>query len=83
MAQALAASPARKDINVLDPVTARRIQRVLDRFSETGHADIRRLVNIAPEMSRIRVGAHRVIVEPQEDEREAHIIRIHRRVSAG
>ena len=73
---------ARKDIKALDPVIARRVHRVLDRFSETGHADIRRLVNITPETSRIRVGAHRVIVELYEDEQEAHIIRIHRRDSA-
>ena len=45
-----------KDIDALDPITARRIHCVLERFSETGHEDLRRLVNITPEAWRIRIG---------------------------
>lgn len=39
----------RKDILSLHPATARLIHRALYRFSETGHADIRRLVNVTTE----------------------------------
>ena len=72
-------SHAEKDLDALDPIAARRIQRVLERFSESGHADLRRLVNIAPELWRIRVGDYRVILELLDDKEQAHIIRIRRR----
>ena len=73
---------AEKDVLALDPVSARRIHRALERFSATGHADIRRLIKVSPETSRIRVGDHRIIVRFAHDLREMHIIRIHRRDSA-
>lgn len=73
---------ARKDIDALDPGTVRRLLRALDRFSETGHADLRRLVNTSPERYRIRVGNQRIIVRLLEDEQEARVLRIRRRDSA-
>ena len=74
--------PARKDINALHPVTGRRIQLALQRFSETGHADITHIVNARPPTWRIRVGNHRVIVDLLDDRGEAHILRIRHRDSA-
>ncbi len=75
-------SRAERDLDALDPIAARRIQRVLERFSESGHADLRRLNNITPEQWRIRVGHYRVILELLEDKEQAHIIRIRRRDAA-
>ena len=75
-------SRAKKHLDALDTTAARRIQNALDRFSETGHADLRRLVNITPEQWRIRVGTYRIILQLLEDEQEAHVIRIRRRDSA-
>ena len=73
---------AEKDLLVLDTVHTRRIERALRRFSETGHGDIRRLTNVTPEAFRIRVGDYRVILELQEDQNEAQILRVRRRDSA-
>lgn len=73
---------AEKDMDALDATAVRRVHRVLDRFSETGHADLRRLVNITPETWRIRVGNHRIIVRLLDDEDEARIVRIRHRDSA-
>ena len=73
---------AEKDLLALDTVHARRIERALHRFSETGHADIRRLVNVTPEAFRIRVGDYRVILELDDDRDEAHVLRVRRRDSA-
>ena len=73
---------AEKDLLALDAVHARRIERALRRFSETGHGDIRRLTNVTPEAFRIRVGDYRVIPELCEDRNEAQILRVRRRDSA-
>ena len=73
---------AEKDLPALDAINARRIERALRRFSVTGHGDIRRLTNLTPEASRIRVGDYRVILELHEDRNEAQILRVRRRDSA-
>ena len=73
---------SQKDLKALHPTTARRIQTTLERFSETGQADIRRLVSVTPETWRIRIGQHRVILDLREDLHEAHIHRIRPRDSA-
>ncbi len=73
---------AEKDLAALDRNSARRILRTLHRFSETGHADIARIVNAKTPRRRIRVGAFRIIVLVDEDLGEVEIIRIHRRDSA-
>ncbi len=73
---------ARKDLNALDPVDARRVHRTLRRFSETGHADIARIINAKTPRRRIRVGPYRIIIREDEDLAEVEIIRIHRRDSA-
>lgn len=73
---------AEKDIASLQPATAQRIHRTLDRFAHTGHADIRRLVNITPPTWRIRIGRHRVILQLRNNPDEALILRIKTRDSA-
>ncbi len=73
---------AEKDLETLDRIAGRRIRHTLDRFSETGHADVTRIINVGPPTWRIRVGNHRVIVDLLDDRGEAHILRIHRRDSA-
>lgn len=73
---------AEKDITSLEPATARRIHRTLDRFAQTGHANIRRLVNVTPPTWRIRIGRHRVILQLRNNPDEVHIIRIKPRDSA-
>jgi len=73
---------ARKDIDSLHPITARRIHQTLDRFSKTGHADIRRLADITPPTCRIRIGQHRVILHLRDKPAEAYIVRILPRDSA-
>lgn len=73
---------AQTDIAALQPTTARRIHRTLHRFAQTGHADIRRLINVTPPTWRIRIGRHRVILQLQNNPNEAHIIRIKPRDSA-
>ncbi len=73
---------ARKDLKALHPVDAQRIHRTLNRFSETGHADIRVLNNLTPETWRIRVGNHRIFVRFVDDLREMHIIGVRHRGSA-
>ena len=73
---------AQKDITSLHPATAQRIHRALNRFSETGHADILRLVNVTPETWRIRIGKHRVLLDLHDNQREAYILRIKPRDSA-
>ena len=75
-------SAAERDLKSLDRVSANRIHRALNRFSETGQADIARIVNTTPPEWRIRAGNHRIIVRFFRDLREMHIIRIHRRDSA-
>lgn len=75
-------SRAEKDLVALHPVAARRIHRTLDRFSQTGHADIRRLVNIKPPTWRIRIGRHRIILALRKHPNEARILRIKPRHSA-
>ena len=73
---------AERDFHALEPAAARRIQHALDRFSDTGQADIARIVNVTPERYRIRVGSHRIIVRLFEDQAEARILRIRHRGSA-
>lgn len=75
-------SRAEKDLVTLHPIAARRIHTTLDRFSETGHADIRRLVNVNPPTWRIRIGPHRIILELRTHPNEAYILRIKPRDSA-
>ena len=73
---------AEKDLDALDRVAAQRILRTLHRFSETGHADVARIVNARTPRRRIRVGPYRVIILVNEELGEVEIIRIHRRDSA-
>ena len=76
---------AEKDLDALNRSAARRILRALNRFSETGHADVARIVNARTPRYRIRVGPYRIIIlvgEDSEDLGEVEIIRIHRRDSA-
>ena len=73
---------SQKDLKALHPTTARGIQRTLDRFSQTGQADIRPLLNVTPETWRIRSGQHRVLVHLRENSKEAYIVRIRPRGSA-
>ena len=74
--------PARKDLNALDPVSARRVHHSLRHFSETGRGDIARVVNAKAPRRRIRVGPYRIIIRENEDLGEVEIIRIHRRDAA-
>ena len=71
-------SAAEKDLAALDRNSARRILRTLHRFSETGQADIARIVNAKTPRRRIRVGPFRIIIH-DEDLGEVEIVRIHRR----
>lgn len=73
---------AEKDLDALDRSAAHRILRALNRFSETGHADVARIVNARTPRRRIRVGPHRIVILVDEDLGEVEIIRIHRRDSA-
>lgn len=73
---------AEKDLAALDRNSARRILRTLHRFSETGQADIARIVNAKTPRRRIRVGPFRIIIIHDEDLGEVEIVRIHRRDSA-
>ena len=74
--------PGRKDLRTLDTAEARRILHALERYCQTGHGDIARIVNATPPRSRIRVGRHRVIVRFDDDLHQLHVVRIHRRDSA-
>lgn len=73
---------AEKDVDALDRSAARRILRALNRFSETGHADVARIVNARTPRHRIRVGPYRIVILVDENLGEVEIIRIHRRDSA-
>lgn len=73
---------AEKDLDTLDRIAAKRILRALHRFSETGHADVARIVNAKTPRQRIRVGPCRIIIQIDEDLAEVAIVRIHRRDSA-
>lgn len=70
---------AEKDPDALDRVAAQRIPPTLHRFSETGHADVARIVNARTPRRRIRVGPCRIVILVNEEPGEVEIIRIHRR----
>ena len=78
----ICACAAEKDLDALDRVAARRILPILHRFSETGHADVARIVNARTPHRRISVGPYRIVVLANEELKEAEIIRIRRRDSA-
>jgi mRNA interferase RelE/StbE len=49
-----------EDMAALDKSTARRIQRAIERFAETGTGNIKRLQGIDPPEYRLRIGDWRV-----------------------
>jgi mRNA-degrading endonuclease RelE of RelBE toxin-antitoxin system len=53
------AERAEKERDRLDPVARARVLAAIDRFCETGHGDVRRLIGLAGEY-RLRVGDWRV-----------------------
>ena len=52
--------PALRDLAALDKSIARRIKESIERFTETGAGDIKKLQGIEPPEHRLRVGDWRV-----------------------
>lgn len=66
------------DMAALDKTAARRVQRGVERFAETGAGNVKRLQGIDPPEFRLRVGDWRVRFH--QDEKVIRILRVlHRR----
>ncbi len=75
-------SKAEKDLKKLDPEVAKRTVEAINRFTEEGHGDVKRLKNTYPPEYRLRVGDWRVRFVREPETGELGITRIRHRSKA-
>ena len=73
---------ASRDIDRLDPDTADRMMRAIDRFAIEGEGDVRRLAAIDPPEYRIRVGKWRIRFRIDYEEKTLLVLHVRLRDEA-
>ena len=72
--------PALEDMGALDKGMARRVKQAVERFSEAGSGDVKRLQGINPPEYRLRVGDYRVRFH--RDKETIRVLRVRNRREA-